>query len=95
MTRSLLVQFLDVGPELVAGLRVQAERGLVEEDDLGRVQQAARDFQAPPHAARELLHLVFAAVPQLEELQQSLDALRRTLRGRCRARRGSPCSRTR
>ena len=59
----LFVEFLDVGPELVAGLRVQAERGLVEEDDLGRVQQAARDFQTPPHAAGELLDLILAAIP--------------------------------
>ena len=60
----LFVQLLDVRPELVAGLRIEAERGLVEEDDFRRVQQAAGDFQAPLHAAGELFHRIVAAIPQ-------------------------------
>src|ERR1700680_1887851 len=47
----LLVEFRYVSPQLVAGLRVQADRGLIEEDDLGRMQKTARDLQAPPHSA--------------------------------------------
>src|SRR5207302_10585627 len=62
-------------PELVAALRVEAERGLVEKDDLRRVQQAARDLEAPLHAAGEALDQIVAAVPQLEELQQALHTL--------------------
>ena len=76
-----LVQMLDVRPELIAALRIEAERRLVEKQDLGRVQQAARDLEAPLHAARELLHERVAAVPQLEQLQQPLDPL---VRGRLR-----------
>ena len=69
------VELLDVGPELVAGLRIEAERGLVEEQDFGRVQQAAGDLQAALHAAGELLHWIVAAVPELEQLEQPFDAL--------------------
>src|ERR1700676_4280444 len=59
----ILVEFFHVCPKLVTGLGVQAERGLIEKNDLGRMQKAARDLQSPPHAARELLDLIFAAVP--------------------------------
>ena len=62
-------------PELVAALRIEAERGLVEKEDLRRVQKSARNLQPPLHAAGELLHLIFAPIPQLEELQQFLGPL--------------------
>ena len=42
---------------------------------LRRVQKAARDLQPALHAAGEFLHLVLAALPQLEELQQFFRAL--------------------
>ena len=78
------VEFLHLRPELVARLRVEAERRLVEKDDFGRVEQAARDFQTPPHAAGELLDRIVAAVPELEQLQQAFDAFDAEL---CAARR--------
>ena len=76
-----LVQVLDVRPELIAALWIEAKRRLVEEEDLRRVEEAARDFEASLHAARERLHERVLAVPQLEQLEQQLDALDRTLRG--------------
>ena len=41
----LFVELLHVGPELVAGLRVEAEGGLIEEDDFRGVEEAARRFR--------------------------------------------------
>ena len=45
------VEVLDVCPKLVAALRVEAERGLIEEKNFGSVQQAARDFEPALHAS--------------------------------------------
>ena len=70
-----LVEMLDVGPELIAGLRIEAERGLVEKKNFGSVQQTARDFESALHASGKFLHEFVAAIPQLEKLEQSLDAL--------------------
>src|SRR5258708_5274926 len=70
-----LVQVLHVGPELVAALGVEAERRLVEEQDLRRVEKPARDLQAPLHAAGEGLDEGLAPVPQLEQGEQDLAAL--------------------
>ena len=74
-----LVQVLDVGPELVAGLRIEAERGLVEKQDLGRVQESAGDFQAALHASGKCLDVIVPAFPELEQFQQLFDALRALL----------------
>ena len=68
------VELFDVSPELVAALRIEAERGLVEEEDLRRVQEAAGDFETPLHAAGELLDLIVAALPEFEELEQFFGA---------------------
>ena len=38
------VNTLDVRPELIAALGVEAERGFVEEQNFGRMQKAARDL---------------------------------------------------
>ena len=38
-------------PELIARLRIEAERRLVEEQNLRRVQKPASDLQTPLHAA--------------------------------------------
>ena len=70
-----LVQVLHVRPQLIAALRIEAQRRLVQKQDLRRVQQPARDLQPPLHASGKLLHLVVAPVPQLEQLQQVLGAL--------------------
>ena len=45
-------------PQQVARLRVEAGGRLVEEQELRLVDQAARDRQAPLHAARQWLDLV-------------------------------------
>src|SRR5215471_16211878 len=64
------VQALDVGPKLVAALRVKAEGGLVEKKDLGGVQEAAGDLKAALHAAGELFDDGVFALPQLEKLEE-------------------------
>ena len=69
------VDFLHMRPQLVAALRIKAQRGLVEKENLRRMQKAARNFQPPLHAAGEFLHLVVAPLPQLEELQQFFRSL--------------------
>ena len=46
----------EVVPQPCPGLRVEALGGLVEEQDLGRVQDAAGDFEAALHPAREGHH---------------------------------------
>ena len=47
------LELADVAPDRAARLRVEADRRLVEEQHARRVQQAARDLQAPLHAAGE------------------------------------------
>jgi len=70
-----LVHSLDVVPELIAGLWVEAEGGLVEEQDSRGMEKAAGDFETALHAAGELLDLVVAALPELKELEELLGAL--------------------
>ena len=45
------VELFRLRPELVAGLRVEAQSRLIEKDDFRDVQQAAGDFQTSAHAA--------------------------------------------
>src|SRR5713226_5114583 len=61
-----LIEIPHVGPHLIAALRIEAERRLVQKQDLRGVQQPAGDLEAALHAARERLHQVIAPVPQLE-----------------------------
>ncbi len=63
-------------PELVAALRIEPGRGLVEKQNLRRMRRAARDLE-PPAACRRRTSSTndVAPVPQLEQLQQQLDAL--------------------
>ncbi len=51
-----LVEPLDVRPHLVAALRIEAERRLVEEEHARGVEQAARDLEPAAHPAGEGLH---------------------------------------
>src|SRR5688572_590383 len=69
-----LVQVLDVRPQLIAALRIESECRLVEKQDLRRVQQTARDLETPLHATRKGLHVRVLPLPQLEQLEQQLDA---------------------
>ncbi len=68
-------------PELVAALRIEPKRGFVEEENLRRVQKAAGDLETALHAAGEFLHLIVAAIPQFEELEQFFCALATNLAG--------------
>ena len=45
------VEVLDVRPKLIAALRIEAKRRLIEEENFGRVQQAARDLETALHAS--------------------------------------------
>ena len=45
------IQMFDVGPELIAALWVKAKCGLVQEENLRSVQQAASNLEPPLHAA--------------------------------------------
>src|SRR5688572_9568424 len=69
-----LVQMLDVCPQLIAALRIESERRLVEKQDLRRMQQAARDLETPLHSTRKGLHVRVLPFPQLEQLEQQLNA---------------------
>ena len=60
-------------PKDVTGLRVEAGGWLVEHQNLGLVDEAAGDGQAPLHAARELFGLVVALLLQLREVEQFFD----------------------
>ena len=57
-------------PHLVAAARVQTGRRLVEEQQVGGVEDARRDVDAPPHAAGVLLHLPVGRVGQAERGEQ-------------------------
>ena len=65
---------LDVAPNVVAGLRIEADRRLVEKKNFRLVQQSSSNFQAPLHAARIALHEIVPAVPEFHQLQKLLDA---------------------
>ncbi len=70
------IEALDVGPELVAALRIETERGLVKKQNFGSVQKAAGNFQPPLHAAGESLYIGVFAFPKFEELEQFFGTLR-------------------
>src|SRR5438128_4768057 len=84
-----------VGPHLIAALRIEAERRLVEKQYLRRVQQPTGDLETAFHATGERLHQVIAPLPQLEH---PLTGLHTAPAGRAAARgtapRGCPCSPT-
>src|SRR6266581_1700728 len=64
-----------VGPHLIAALRIEAKRRLVEKQYLWRVQQPTGDLEAALHATGERLHQVVTPVPQLEHPQQDFTPL--------------------
>jgi len=43
----LLLELVDVVPDIGTGLGIEARGGLVQEQDLGEVDQSPRDFRAP------------------------------------------------
>ena len=68
------VDMFDVVPELVAALGVEAEGRLIEEENLGNLEEAAGDFQAAFHAAGKGFDEAVAAVPELEKFEQLFGA---------------------
>src|SRR5262245_49787255 len=62
-------QLLDVGPDRGAGLRIEPDRRLVEEQYPGRVQQPAGDLQPPLHAAGVGADQAGPPVPQPDHLE--------------------------
>ena len=67
---ALALEPVQAVPDHVAGLRIEAGRRLVEEHDLGLVDERARDRQPALHAARERLDPVVRALGELDELEQ-------------------------
>ena len=56
--------------------RVDADRRLVEEYDLGVVEDPARDVQSLPHAARVALDALLLAALQADQLEHLVDPIR-------------------
>lgn len=64
----------DLVPHRGAGLRVEAGGGLVEEEDLGPVDEAERHVEAALHAARVALDLASGGVGEVEAVEEFGDA---------------------
>ena len=75
MTPGFLAQPQHVLPHQRARLRVEPDRGLVEEQDPGDVQEGAGDLKAPGHPAGELRDEVIAALAQVDEVEYAGDPL--------------------
>ena len=69
-----LLQAVEAVPEQVAGLRIEAGRRLVEEEQVRLVDQRPGDRQAPLHPAGQRLDLVARALGQLGELEELVGA---------------------
>src|ERR671912_619323 len=69
---ALIRELAQAVPDEMAGLRVEPRSRLVEDDDLGVVQQGAGDEQASLHPARELLDRRFGLVGELHEVEKLL-----------------------
>jgi hypothetical protein len=61
-------------PELVAALRIEPGRRLVEEEDRRRRHEGGGEVQPAAHAARKAPHETIAHVAQAEPLEQLVDA---------------------
>ena len=66
-------QLVDQRPQAHARLRIQARGGLIQEQDLGAMDQRPGDHQAPPIATGEPVWLEISEGCQAEALQQGLD----------------------
>ena len=69
------VEVLEVVEDRVPRLRVDADRGLVAEEELRPVKERRGQVQAPLHAAGEVLHDVPPAVGELDGLERVVDPL--------------------
>src|SRR5215510_9531318 len=69
-----LIQIFHMRPKLVATLRIETQRGLVQEEDFGRVQEASRYLEAPFHTSRKLFHPTVTTIPELEQFKQHFNS---------------------
>ena len=67
---ALLLEPVEAVPQDVAGLRVEAGRRLVEQQQLGLVDQRAGDRDPPLHPARQRLDLARGPLGELHEVEQ-------------------------
>ena len=79
--RAALLEAEQAVPQDVARLRVEPGGRLVEQQDAGVVDEAARDREAALHAAGELVDLALGLVSQLREVEQLVGLLRADLAG--------------
>ena len=68
-------QLLEQIPHRTPALRVKSDGRLVEEQHLGRMDEAARDLQPPAHPARIGLHEIVGALGQAHHVDQVLRPL--------------------
>ena len=71
--RAVRPQRVDQRPELLAHLRIEPDRRLVEQHEARPVDERPRDQQPPPHPARELVGPRVAAIDEVGELERMLD----------------------
>ena len=69
------LQRLEVVEDRVAALRIDADRRLVEQQDVGIVQQAGGEIEPPLHAAAERLDAIARAIGEADELERRRDRL--------------------
>ena len=70
--RPLGAERIDQRPELGADLGIEADGGLVEQQERRVVGEAAREQEAPAHAARELVHRVVPASVEAGERESAV-----------------------
>src|SRR5438067_5806376 len=71
--RAFAAQRVDQRPQLLPDLRIEPDRRLVEQHEPRPVDEGARDQQAPPHAAGELVDARVAPVDELRHAERALD----------------------
>ena len=59
----LATKLADVAPDVLARLRIEADRRFVQEENPGRMEQAARDLKPPLHPAGERAHQAVTPFP--------------------------------
>src|SRR5262249_31050066 len=72
---ALREELLEPLPDEVARLRIESRGGLVHEDQVGIVDQRARERESALHSARERLDARRPARGEARELEQARDAL--------------------
>ena len=74
-------QLAQVAPDVAPGLRIEADGGFVQEQNVGGVQDAARDLESPFHAAGKGHYHRLGAIGQVDHLEGTGNPCR-TLGGR-------------